>query len=88
MSIETPKNEPEEIKNVEKTEDVAEMSPENFTEMVDQIPALKEMLRDRETKLSDLERDPSANVSEIETLKVEIEELRQEITEREDLLEE
>ena len=89
MSIETPRNEPnepEEIKSVEETENIVEMSPEDFEEMIDQIPALKEMLQERELKLAELEKDANANASEIGTLKVEIEELRQEIYEREELL--
>lgn len=80
MNIETPENDPEEIENV------VEISPEDFAEMLNQLPILKEMLQERETKLLDLEKDANATVSEIETLKVEIEELRQEISEREDLL--
>ncbi len=91
MSIETPenklpKNKPEEIKSIEETESVVEMSPEDFAEMINQLPILKEMLQERKTRLMDLEKDANANVSEIETLKVEIEELQQEITEREELL--
>lgn len=89
MSIETPKNKSEEIKNVEETEGAVEMSPEDFAEMIDQLPALREMLKEREVKLSELEKDSSANAQEyIETLRIEIEELRQEISEREELIEE
>lgn len=88
MSIEIPKNEPEEMKSVEEAEGGAEMSPEDFAEMLTQLPVLKEMLQEREIRLSELEKDSSANVLEIETLKVEIEELRQEISEREELVEE
>lgn len=88
MSIETPKNKPEEIKSIEETEGIVEMSPEDFAEMIDQIPALKEMLQEREIKLSELEKDADINAQEIEALRVEIEELRQEISEREELLEE
>lgn len=88
MGIEKPENKPEETGNIEEKEGVVEMSPEDFAEMLAQLPVLKEMLQERETKLLDLEKDANANVSEIETLKVEIEELRQEISEREDLLEE
>ena len=85
MSIEIPKNKPEEIKSVEEVESAVEMSPEDFAEMIDQIPTLKEMLQEREIRLIDLEKDTSVNASEIETLRVEIEELRQEISEREEL---
>ncbi|MBI2635039.1 MAG: hypothetical protein HYW79_00630 [Parcubacteria group bacterium] len=86
MSIEMPQNKSEEVKSVEETEGAAEMSPEDFAEMIDQIPALKEMLQEREVKLSELEKDASANAQEIETLRIEVEELRQEISEREELL--
>ena len=85
MSIEIPENKPEEI-SAEEVEGTVEMSPEDFAEMIDQIPALKEMLQEREIRLSDLEKDTSANASEIKILRIEIEELRQEISEREELL--
>ncbi len=71
---------------IEKAKSEFELSPEDFQEMLDQIPALKEMLQEREIKLLELEKNPSANVQEIEALKTEIEELRQEISEREELL--
>lgn len=86
MSIETPKNKPEEIKNVEEAEGIVEMSPEDFAEMIDQIPALKEMLQEREMRLSELEKDLNANAQETRALRAEIEELRQEISEREELV--
>ena len=86
MNIEIPQNESEEIKSVEETEGAAEMSPEDFAEMIEQLPILKEMLQEMETELSALEKDAHVNSQEIETLRVEIEELRQEIPEREELL--
>ncbi|TSC94083.1 MAG: hypothetical protein CEN87_636 [Parcubacteria group bacterium Licking1014_1] len=66
---------------VEKEEQ--EISPEDFREMLSQIPALKEMLAEREKRLQG-----SADSEEIKTLETEIEELRQEIAGREELLEE
>ncbi len=86
MSIEIPENEPKEIGSIEETEGVVEMSPEDFQIMMAQLPVLKEMLQEREKRITDLGKDTSANVQEIETLRVEIEELRQEISEREELL--
>lgn len=73
-------------KYIEKAKGEFELSPEDFAEMLDQIPALKEMLQEREIKLSELEKGPNANAQEVGTLRVEIEELRQEISEREELL--
>lgn len=86
MNIETPKNEPEGIGGIEEVENVIEMSPEDFQVMMAQLPVLKEMLQEREKRITDLGKDTSANVQEVETLRVEIEELRQEISEREELL--
>ncbi|MDO8676247.1 MAG: hypothetical protein Q7K16_01170 [Candidatus Azambacteria bacterium] len=86
MSIETSRNEPEEIKNVEEVEGVVEMSPEDFQEMIDQIPALKEMLQEREMQLAELGKDLNTSGQETEAISLEIEELKQEISEREELL--
>lgn len=86
MSIEVPNNEPEEIGGIEEVENVVEMSPEDFQVMIAQLPVLKEMLQEREKRITDLGKDTSANAQEVETLRVEIEELRQEISEREELL--
>lgn len=86
MSIEIPENEPKEIGSIEEVENVVEMSPEDFQVMIAQLPVLKEMLQEREKRITDLGKDTSASTQEVETLRVEIEELRQEISEREELL--
>lgn len=87
MSIEVPDNNEEQIKSVEEEKNVIEMSPEDFAEMIDQLPPLREMLKKWEAKLADLEKDPNVNAEEIETLKNEMEGLCYQISEREELLE-
>jgi len=61
-------------------QETQEMSPEDFQEMLSQIPVLKEMLTERKAKLSQ-----SADAEEIENLKTEIGELEQEIAFREEI---
>lgn len=66
-----------------------EMSPEDFTEMIDQIPALKEMLREREERLKLLmesKEQTEETEKEIKNLTIEIAELKEEISNRESLL--
>lgn len=86
MSVETPNNNSEEIRNLEEAEGVAEMSKENFELMVSEISAYKEILQQEEIRLADLEKNPGASIEEIETLKTDIEGLRYQISEREELL--
>lgn len=88
MSIKIPENKPEKVKSFEEAEGVVEMSPEDLQLMVSEISTFKDMLREWEAKLADLEKDPNASAEEIETLKNDIEELRYQISEREELLEE
>jgi septal ring factor EnvC (AmiA/AmiB activator) len=66
------------------SEKLPEISPEEFREMLDQVPALKEMLQERKSELELLEASPSADNNRIETLKTEIEELEFEIQGREE----
>lgn len=66
-----------------------EMSPEDFKEMIDQIPALREMLREREERLKILMKireQTKETEEEIENLTNEIVELKEEISNRESLL--
>ena len=85
MSIEIPKNEPEEIKSVEEAEGVIELTPEEIAELIDQIPDFKKVLQERETQLSELEKDPNIDPQAIESLRIEIEEIKQNIADREEL---
>jgi len=83
------KQESRKISPEEEVFPVKEMSPEDFKEMIDQIPALKEMLREREERLKLLmESDVKIEGAEreIENLTVEIAELKEEISNRESLL--
>ncbi len=65
-------------------ESVPEISPEDLKEMLDQIPALREMLEERKTELTILENSESKDQERIEELKIEIEELELEIEGREE----
>lgn len=72
-------------------ETTPEMSPEDFAEMIDQIPALKEMLQERKDELENLskkKRKTKKDKNRIQELSVEIEELSSEIEGREDMIEE
>ena len=64
------------------------MSPEDFEEMISQIPVLKEMLEERKRELEKLGKDPHAPAERIEELRTEIEELDFEIKGREEASEE
>ena len=79
-------NKMEKMLSVESSIEVPEMSPEDFGEMLDQIPALEEMLEERKARLEELRKNPKENSSEIETLETEIGELQTEISERKELL--
>ena len=69
------------IKRAEAVEyEKQEISPEDFQEMLSQIPALKEMLTEKKAKLS-----KSTDRVEIENLQTEITELEQEISAREEI---
>lgn len=63
------------------------MSPEDFGEMVGQIPALEEMLEARRRRLSELEITLNADREAIAALREEIEELELEIAGRKEALE-
>lgn len=88
MSVETPKNKPEEIKNIEQAESIVEMPPEDFQMMIDEIPALRDQLQEWKIKLADLEKDPNADAKEIEQLKYDITDYQNQLSEREELPEE
>ena len=75
-------NKPEEESSME----AQEMSPEDFEEMIDQIPALKEMLEERKSRLEELKKSPGKNAGEIQALEAEIAELQEEISAREEEL--
>lgn len=82
---------PEEKPQFNKSEEglspeVQEMSPEDFEEMMGQLPALKEMLEERKSRLEELRKSPGKNVEEIKALETEIAELREEISAREEEL--
>lgn len=81
-----------EIKKVEIQSqiEIREMSPEDFAEMIDQIPALKEMLQERKDELKNLsekKKKTKKDKVKIEELSAEIEELGFEIEGREDMME-
>lgn len=63
-----------------------EMSPEDFQEMIGQIPALEEMLREREKELERLKR--GNDEERMRRLNEEIEELKEEIDQRKHLADE
>lgn len=86
MSIKTPENKPEKIKSVEEVESVVKMSPEDFQLMLDEIPILRDQLREWGIKLADLEKDPNSSVEEIEKLKYDIKDYQNQLSEREELL--
>ncbi len=67
-------------------EQTPEMSAEDFAEMLDQIPALKEMLEKRTSELKALENNPDLGTERIAELRVEIEELQAEIVSREEVV--
>lgn len=77
---------PEENKN-NLPENASEMpmSPEDFQEMMDQIPTLREMLEERKKELGELGEDTAENTQRKLELKTEIEELAAEIEAREEL---
>lgn len=82
----------QESKNISPEEETfpdKEMSPEDFKEMIDQIPALKEMMRERKERLKLLiesKEQTEETKEEIENLTIEIAELKEEISNRESLL--
>jgi hypothetical protein len=82
----------QESKNISPEEEAfpdKKMSPEDFKEMIDQIPALKEMLREREERLKFLiesKEQTEETKEEIENFTIEIAELKEEISNRESLL--
>lgn len=75
-------NKPEE----EQSPEIREMSPEDFEEMMSQIPVFKEMLEERRHRLEELRKSPKNNTEEIQVLETEIAELQEEIFAREEEL--
>ncbi len=76
---EVPENKPEELEAVE-------LTPKEVGMMVDQIPALREILHELEWRLAVLEGDFNASDEELAARRVEIEELKEEIEGREDAI--
>ncbi|MEK7198234.1 MAG: hypothetical protein AAB648_02095 [Patescibacteria group bacterium] len=82
-----PEKEPQFNKSEEESSmEAQEMSPEDFEEMMDQVPALREMLDERKSRLEGLIKSPEKNSEEILVLENEIAELQEEIFAREEEL--
>lgn len=68
--------------NTTDTRKSPEAPPEEFQEMIDELPILREILQEAEEELSALENKPDARVDEIRELRDQINGLREEITNR------